>query len=372
MGMQILAYGASKPAPFNKAICQSQALEGGITGNFTRDSVSRVVNYVGCNTTSLDSAATVSCLRNLTMTELYSAFAETAAGANLGDEWLPVVDGDVCSSPLSTEALLILRQFLPAAPSSLIEAGRFYNVSAMLGWCENDAVYFVDTTEVKTSNDTRTYFRTFLPGFSETNLDKLLDLYPDSEFQTSRFSNGSVMLEAQVYRAGRVLRDVLLTCQPIHLGTALADAGNDVYFYNQNQTILTEILESKDFNMFGYGTVHTSDFAYVFGNLSSYDLYDLPFNPKIADYELERTESRSWSSFAALGRPSVPGLDTLQGWRQADLQDENFGVYIIGGPEAGYAGANGTHAARQAIQAQQLQKRCSFINSPEIIAQLNY
>lgn len=95
VGMQILAYGGSKPAPFQRAICQSQALEGGITGNFTRDSISRVVDYVGCNATSLDSAATVSCLRNLTMEELYEAFAETAAGANLGDEWLPVEDGDV-------------------------------------------------------------------------------------------------------------------------------------------------------------------------------------------------------------------------------------------------------------------------------------
>ncbi|CZT21145.1 related to para-nitrobenzyl esterase [Ramularia collo-cygni] len=355
VGMQILAYGAEKPAPFHRAICQSQALEGEITGNTTRNSVSRVVDYVGCNTTSLDSAATVSCLRNLTTEVLYEAFSETASGANLGDEWLPVVDGD----------------FLPDAPSSLIDAGRFSNVSAMIGWCENDAVYFIDATTVKTANDTRTFFEEFLPAFSQTNLDHLLDLYPDSEFQTSRFSNGSVKLEAQVYRAGRILRDILLTCQPIFLGTALARAGNDVYFYNQNQTILTEILEYKR-NLYGYGAVHTSEFAYMFGNLSSYNTNGLPFNPTASDYALQDKESRSWSSFAALGRPSVAGLDTLQGWRQADFQDENYGVYVIGGPEAGYSGANGSHAARQAIEAQHLQKRCSFLNSPEIIKQLQY
>lgn len=99
--MHILAYGASKPAPFHRAICQSQALEGDITGNITRDSVSRVVGYVGCNTTSLDSAATISCLRNKTTEELFEAFSETATGANLGDEWLPVVDGDVRDSLLA-------------------------------------------------------------------------------------------------------------------------------------------------------------------------------------------------------------------------------------------------------------------------------
>ncbi|RSL69549.1 hypothetical protein CEP53_002177 [Fusarium sp. AF-6] len=36
VGMQTLAYGGSKPAPFNQGICQSQALELGITGNFTQ------------------------------------------------------------------------------------------------------------------------------------------------------------------------------------------------------------------------------------------------------------------------------------------------------------------------------------------------
>lgn len=36
IGMQIMAYGASKPVPFQRGICESQALEGGITGNFTR------------------------------------------------------------------------------------------------------------------------------------------------------------------------------------------------------------------------------------------------------------------------------------------------------------------------------------------------
>lgn len=203
-------------------------------------------------------------------------------------------------------------------------------------------------------------------------MDKLLSLYPSSEFQTTRFSNNTIKLGAEVYRAGRILRDILLTCQPINLGTALASAGNDVYFYNQNQTILTPILESPDFEMFGYGVVHTSEFAYMFANLSSYDAYGLPFHPRTEDYVLRDKESRSWSSFAALGFPSISGLGTLQGWERADLRDENFGVFVIGGSEGGYAGVDGSYAARRAIRKQQLQMRCSFLNSDEIIAQLGY
>src|ERR1700761_6922218 len=39
IGMQILAYGGAKPQPFQQGICQSQALEPGITGNSTRTSM---------------------------------------------------------------------------------------------------------------------------------------------------------------------------------------------------------------------------------------------------------------------------------------------------------------------------------------------
>lgn len=70
-------------------------MEEDITGNVTKASVSRIVDFVGCNTTDHDSAATVDCLRNLSTEVLVDAFAQTASGANLGDEWLPVVDGDV-------------------------------------------------------------------------------------------------------------------------------------------------------------------------------------------------------------------------------------------------------------------------------------
>ncbi|KAK4232947.1 Carboxylesterase [Achaetomium macrosporum] len=112
VGMQIMGYGASKPVPFQQGICQCQALEPGITGNFTIDAMQAVVDYVDCDPNNLHSKETVACLRNLDMQTLLNASLATYSSDiahNIGDIWLPVVDGD----------------FLPAAPSTLIRQGRF-------------------------------------------------------------------------------------------------------------------------------------------------------------------------------------------------------------------------------------------------------
>lgn len=103
VGIQILAFGASKPAPFHRAIAQSQVIEAGITGNYTRNAMQRLANATGCNTSDLQTSATVACLRNRTMSELVNAQTKThmdGVDANIGDEWLPVVDGDVSVAEL--------------------------------------------------------------------------------------------------------------------------------------------------------------------------------------------------------------------------------------------------------------------------------
>ncbi|CAK3744481.1 Hypothetical predicted protein [Lecanosticta acicola] len=356
MGIQTVAYGASKPAPFQQFIAQSQALEGGITGNFTRKAMNKVANATGCNTTDIDSAATVSCFRALSMEELLQAQTDTHGSGpaeNVGDEWLPVVDGD----------------FLPAAPSELIGTGRVYNVSAIAGWCNNDAVPFVSLSS-QTPNGTYEWFKEYLPDFTLSNLNKLLDLYPSSEFPPSRSANGSVEVSTETLRAARILRDIVFVCQAVFLGEALQKSGNSFYLYDQNQTFVTDILASEGSP--GEGPVHTSEFAYMFGNLSHYNVYDFPFYPNATDYALRDRESRSWSSFVATGNPSLENKTTLKGWKQADLTDENLGVYIIGSQNEGYSGLNGSSAARRGVEAQKLKKRCEFLNQPDVIKQQGY
>ncbi|KAF2166663.1 hypothetical protein M409DRAFT_66636 [Zasmidium cellare ATCC 36951] len=324
VGMQILAFGGAKSQLFHRGIAQSQALENGITGNFTRNPMQKVADGTGCNTTDLQSADTITCLRKLSMDELLRAENNSlgaSPGDNLGDEWLPVVDGD----------------FLPAAPSNLIATGQFYNISMIAGWCQDDANQFVD------------FFRAYLPGFTTENLDNLLALYPISELQAAYFPNGSLEQPSELCRAGRIVRDILFVCQAVNLGAGLHKAGNKVYFYDQNQTMLTPLLESE--GQYGYGVVHTSELAYVFGNLSYYEFPGIPYHPTTSDFALRDRESRTWSSFAR----------------------REHGIYVIGGPNEGYAGlTDGNPASQRAVSGQRIRERCAFLNSPEIVRQQLY
>lgn len=110
----------------------------------------------------------------------------------------------------------------------------------------------------------------------------------------------------------------------------------------------------------------------MYGNLSIFNVTDagLPgyhFAPSASDYELARQLPRSWSSFAATGNPSLSGKDTLPGWTSAFPGGEGDGdVYIIGGPREGMSGNN------SAFAKEKLGVRCGFLNSAEVIKQLQY
>ncbi|KAI1410866.1 carboxylesterase family protein [Hypoxylon sp. FL1857] len=358
VGMQIMAYGGSKPVPFQQGICESQALEPGITGNFTIDAFQLVVDYVGCNKSALHSAETIACLRNLDMATLEGAAEATYASDiahNIGDIWLPVVDGD----------------FLPAAPSQLIAEGRFANVKTMMGWCEDDVALFTDS-DISTPQDTRNFLQSYLPGLSSGNVDALLSLYPSAEFA----ANEAAKLSSEFYRSARIFRDILMVCEPVHYGSALAAAGNDVYLYAWNQTILDGLLTAM-YDLSGLGVIHTSEFAYIFGNISHYATLGYPFNPTDADHSLVSRGSRSWTTFASLGVPGHEGHGTFTGFAPSFAVgtqaggDETFSVFVAGGPDEGMSAVEGANS-KSVVAAQKLKERCSFINSDEIIKELRF
>ncbi|KAI0838878.1 carboxylesterase family protein [Hypoxylon sp. FL0890] len=358
VGMQIMAYGGSKPAPFQQGICESQALEPGITGNFTINAFQLVVDYVGCNKSALHSAETIACLRSLDMDTLEAATEATYVSDiahNIGDIWLPVVDGD----------------FLPAPPSQLIAEGKFANVTTMMGWCEDDVAFFTDTN-IRTPQDTRNFIQSYLPDLSSSNVDALLSLYPSTEFTAYKAGN----LSSEFYRSARIFRDILMTCEPVYYSSALAAAGNNVYLYDWNQTILDPILAAI-YHESGFGVIHTSEFAYIFGNISHYNTSDYPFNPTPADYSLVSRGSRSWTTFASLGVPGLEGHDTFTGFKPAFAvgakagADDMYSVFVAGGPDEGLSAVEGP-SSKAVVAAQKLKERCSFINSKEIINELKF
>ncbi|KAI0602821.1 putative lipase [Biscogniauxia sp. FL1348] len=355
VGLHIMAYGASKPVPFQQGICESQALEPGITGNFTINAMQLLVEEVGCNTSSLHSEETVSCLRDFDMDTLLNASIATYQsdiGHNIGDIWLPVVDGD----------------FLPAAPSQLIKEGRIANITTMMLWCEDDVTFFTDTS-IATADDTRAFMQAYLPGLSRDNLDALLALYPAGDFAASG------ALAGEFYRAARIFRDVLMACEPLWYAQHLA-AASASYLVDWNQTLLAGPLRQL-YGVSGLGPVHTSEFAYVFANLSHYDTMGYPFDPAPADYALARRGSRSWSTFVSTGKPGLQAqrYDTFKGFGLA-FPDGGRGaadarVFVAGGPDEGFSPISGP-GAKPAVAQQKLAERCAFINSPEVMEQLRF
>ncbi|EFY87944.1 lipase, putative [Metarhizium acridum CQMa 102] len=352
IGMHIMAYGGSKPAPFQQAIAESQALEPGITGNFTTNAMQALVEHVGCYKTHLDSAETIQCLRGFDTDKVLNASLATYqsdTAHNIGDIWLPSVDGD----------------FLPAAPSQLIKEHRFSNVTTMMGWCDDDVTFFTDAN-ITTAADTYNFLRAYAPDVSTDNISKLMALYPASDFPANTAANAS----SEFYRSARIFRDIVMTCQPLGYAEQIAAAGNTVYLYDWNQTILDPFL-SQVVHRPGMGSIHTSEFAYIFGNLSHYDTGDYDFDPSPSDYELRDRGSRSWSTYASTGKPSLEGHDTLQGFTPAFTQNGQVNIFVVGGPHEGLSPIDGPKASR-ALEQQKLRQRCAFINSPRMIKQLKY
>jgi len=356
VGMHMLAYGGTKPLPFQRGIAESQSLEPGITGAFARDAMSATVNYVGCNNTSLDAAETIACLRKMDTATLLNASLATYASDiahNIGDIWLPIVDED----------------FLPAAPSKLIAEGRFGNVTFMSGWQQDDLNYYTNTS-IATANDTHDFIRDYLPAMPEDSLTRLLNMYPVTEFKAS------VDLTAEFYRAARIFRDILMVCPSLYLGQAVKTAHHSpVFFYNFNQTILEPILKYET-NISSYGVVHTSEFAYIFDSFEAYNASGYPPKSTRADHDLSKRASGSWSMYASKGHPSSRGSSaskstTLQDWEDAFLYPGGPYVRTIGGPNPGLNALTGVNSTK-AMRDQKLDKRCRFLNSPAIIKALQY
>ncbi|KAI0160931.1 carboxylesterase family protein [Hypoxylon sp. FL1284] len=361
VGLQIMAYGGSKPVPFQQGICESQALEPGITGNFTIEAFREVVSAVGCDASQLHAPSTVACLRALDTAAVQGAAEATYVSDiahNVGDIWLPAVDDD----------------FLPAAPSQLLASGRFAaDVTAMMGWAEDDMALFTDTS-IATPDDTRAFIQAYAPTVSPANVDALLALYPAAEFAGDA---GGSNLTAEFRRAARVFRDILMTCEPVLYASAYAAAGAGaapVFLYDWNQTVLDPLLAAVD-GQPGLGVVHTSEFAYVYGNATKYDVSGHAVDVSPADRALARRGARSWATFASTGRPGLPGRGTFQGFGPAMSSggdgDKTWSVFVAGGPHEGFSAVDGPRA-EEVVAAQRLRERCEFINSAEFIEQLRF
>ncbi|KAH8648285.1 putative lipase [Tricladium varicosporioides] len=357
VGMQILAYGNSKPIPFTSAIMQSTALEPTMSSFLSFNATSAIAVAANCSSNSSiaysSSLTTITCLRRLPMETLLNItfdFISSTSANNDGDIFLPTIDED----------------FLPGLASELVRDGKFPKIPMIAGWQQNDATLFTNPS-ILTPNDTKAFFEVYYPDLNTTTLTNLLDLYPVGEFSPNITANKS----AEFYRSAQIFRDILLTCPSFYLGSAMAKKYTNeneppVYLYAGNQTILGSYLDAT--GSLGLGVIHTSELAYLESNFTIYNVTDqnLPgynFEPSRSDYELARQYPGSWSSFAYYGTPSAHGSETLKGWTSAYPGGKGDGLaYVAGGPNSGM----------KDIKFDRLGERCGFLNSREVIAQLKY
>ncbi|TID27690.1 carboxylesterase family protein [Venturia nashicola] len=352
--MQITAFGGAQKAPFQQAIIESTALEPTQTSNLTLSTFNTVAQMTGCsNGSDPQSVSTLTCLRGLSMESLLNTTIAQQATNTVGDTYLPTIDGD----------------FLPEAPSALLAAGKFSKTPFMAGWTKDDATPFTSPT-IQTTNDTLAYISNIYSGLTPATLSTILTLYPLPDFAANPTAN----LSAEFYRTAQIFRDILLTCPNFLLGAAMAkkiSAENPpIYLFMQNQTIF----RAKAGTASGLGVFHTSDLPYVFAQFADYNTTGYTVYPTPSDFALLERQSRSWTSFAWTGRPSVSGKKTLEGWNgsydgwKGDIEGvRGTKVYTIGGENAGLSEID-----RGAIAGQKLASRCAFLNSADVIRQLQY
>lgn len=362
VGMQILAYGGSKPVPFHSAVMGSGSLEPTMASNISFNSTAGVVALAGCNITDYQSEAAITCLKSLDMETLVNLAVEQQVDSysnNDGDIYLPTVDQD----------------FLPMKASKLLARGEFAKVPLMAGWMENDATLFTFTT-IETADDTRDFISLYYKAVNTTTLTDLLDLYPISEFQ----ANPSANLSAEFYRSSQIFRDIFLTCPAVLFGQAMAMKHNTpnspVYLYSGNQTIYGSYLDATEEP--GLGVIHTSELPYLFNNIDLFNITDLElpgynFEPTEGDYALAKRLPLSWISFGKYGAPSkVRG--SLEGWKSAwrnDTCEWDADVFIFGGGDEGMSGL-GNRGVNGELVEQRLVERCGFLGRVNVVEQFQY
>ena len=215
-------------------------------------------------------------------------------------------------------------------------------------------------------------FQTFILGLSQSSLQRLLSLYPLSDFTSLVRPNEEAT--AQYYRAAQMNRDLWFTCPIIDFTWQYTRYGaSNIRLYEMNQTKYAPILQYMGVPQ--WRVCHLSDIPYMLNE----DVAAGGDN-SAAQRDLSALLSGSAAAFAYAGDPGISSGRTFKDWPIA-YQDQTgqaldkeypseLSVYVIGGPygsgpakTASGAGEGSTLAREKAVAWEKLIERCNFINS---------
>ena len=356
-GIQLLAYGGKKSAPFQRIITESGAPTSviGLKTNSSAVHTSAVASLVGC--ASSKSEEQLSCLRSVPLETLNNV---TVTYSNKID---PLAEIGVFQPKSHTS-------FIPDTPGNLLRDGRFFkNIDILTGWNENDGSFFV---QPPINTDAEVVASLQKESFADNRMTnesfaEALALYPLSDFSPLPKEN----ISAQYFRAARMARDSQFTCPSIFMIDSMATYSHPktkTYLYALNST--TSAGTVAQMNESYLGVSHGADLAFVYDDTAAFPNID----PALI--ELGSQMSGSWACYAHTGTLSMPQSDlTIQDWPEAKADgfkafgNKTLAIQVLGGPKNGTA-VIGEKQDTGILAAEKIRERCAFWNSPIIQKQL--
>ncbi|KAJ7798785.1 alpha/beta-hydrolase [Mycena leptocephala] len=313
--MQVVAYGGTKPVPFNRATGQSIGFGPTNTAEQTDPFFTSAAGFIGCPASGTDA---MPCLRNAFLGAIVSAISRVPNGA-----FAPVIEGP--------------NGFLPDLPSRLITAGKINNAEFVGGHCTGDGKSFAGGTpdNFQTDDDIRQRVFSRCPGVSNTTIDRALAIYPEPN-------------------APR--KDWFLAQRLTEIGVKNVFS----FSWNAPDTVL--------YNQTPYrGAAHTSDIYYLlegahrgyrFGNAGN------TFTPFHASEAVLAKEAVAyWTSFAATGNPSTDRKSISPVWESFIAPDSSHRRLMLT-----RGGNTATNSTMETISEAEIQ-RCQFWMSEAVTAE---
>jgi para-nitrobenzyl esterase len=222
-----------------------------------------LIQAVGCD----GAADTLACLRDLPVATLLEN----------SDGFAPIVDGG----------------FLPDQPRTLYDNGNFAKVPYILGSNTDEGTLFLLTTPpVQTEAE---YLAALQARFGD-RADAIAAAYPVSDFANPEDA------------LARVVGDSGLVCPTYDSARRAAAGGADVYLYNFDWPVLTDIIPFLR-------VTHGAEIAFVFGSAEA---------PTPNDTAVAMTMQGYWTRFARSGNPNGDGA--LAWPRYDDATDQRMNL----------------------------------------------